>query len=109
MAKTLNITGDRSVGDAEPVTEFAEGDTLTTAVQHLDELLMSLHTAQHQTVVARGGWSNHFNDTKSLSKYDKRVSWLVGSVAPMNADTIAHDFFDTYSHALVARPRRTRR
>ena len=82
MAKTLDITGDRSVGDAEPVTEFAERDTLTTAVQYLDELLMSLHTAQHQMVIARGGWSYHFNDTKSLSKYDTGVSWLVGSVAP---------------------------
>ena len=70
------------MGDAEPVTEFAERDTLTTAVQYLDELLMSLHTAQHQMVIARGGSSNHFIDTKSLSKYDTGVSWLVGSVAP---------------------------
>ena len=82
MAKALNVTGDRSVGDAEPVTEFAERDTLTTAVQHLNELLMPLRTAQHQMVVARGGWSNHTSDTKSLSKYDRGVSWLIGSVAP---------------------------
>lgn len=66
MAKTLNITGDRAVGDAETVTELAERDTLTTAVQHLDELLMSLHTAQHQMVVARNGWSNHTIDTNLL-------------------------------------------
>ncbi len=74
MAKALNITGNRSVGDAEPVTQFAERDTLTTSVQHLDELLMSLHTAQHQMVVARGGWSDHTGDTKPLPKYDTGVS-----------------------------------
>nr|WP_239020694.1 hypothetical protein [Nakamurella antarctica] len=52
VAKTLNVAGYRSAGDAEPVTELAERDTVASAVQYLDELLMSLHTAQHQMVVA---------------------------------------------------------
>nr|WP_240694652.1 hypothetical protein [Cryobacterium sp. SO1]RZI36492.1 hypothetical protein BJQ95_01109 [Cryobacterium sp. SO1] len=54
MTKSFNITRDRAVGDAEPITELPKRDTLATAVQHLDELLMSLHTTQHQMVVARG-------------------------------------------------------
>lgn len=104
VAQTFDISGDGALGDIKRISELPVRKPATARAQLLNDEMLALNPAQHQmsiTGISRllpdgSVHASHRNHDTGLSRYPYNVAF-------MNTQTIAQEFFETYTNALLAR------